>query len=131
MHPLSHRKHLEIMNRDVAQLVSAPALGAGGPPFESEYPDELDKKAFARNCKCFFLLPPLNEICTCFTHYTVYFHRIVFHKKRTPVQVPFIYLSGRRLHKLLQQVSHANLLVNSLVKLCNWNSLLLHGVTVA
>ena len=28
------------MNRDVAQLVSAPALGAGGPPFESEYPDK-------------------------------------------------------------------------------------------
>ena len=32
-------KAIEIMNRDVAQLVSAPALGAGGPPFESEYPD--------------------------------------------------------------------------------------------
>ena len=40
LHPLSHRKQLEMMNRDVAQLVSAPALGAGGPPFESEYPDE-------------------------------------------------------------------------------------------
>ena len=24
----------------MAQLASAPALGAGGPPFESEYPDE-------------------------------------------------------------------------------------------
>ena len=33
-------KAIEIMNRDVAQLVSAPALGAGGPPFESEYPDK-------------------------------------------------------------------------------------------
>ena len=43
MHPLSHRKYLEIMNRDVAQLVSAPALGAGGPAFESQYPDELEK----------------------------------------------------------------------------------------
>ena len=32
------------MNRDVAQLVSAPALGAGGPAFESQYPDELAKK---------------------------------------------------------------------------------------
>lgn len=27
------------MYRGVAQLVSAPALGAGGPQFESEYPD--------------------------------------------------------------------------------------------
>lgn len=26
--------------RGVAQLASAPALGAGGPPFESEYPDK-------------------------------------------------------------------------------------------
>lgn len=26
-------------HRGVAQLVSAPALGAGGPQFESEYPD--------------------------------------------------------------------------------------------
>ena len=40
LHPLSHRKQFEMMNRDVAQLVSAPALGAGGPPFESEYPDK-------------------------------------------------------------------------------------------
>jgi hypothetical protein len=40
-------------------------------------------------------------------------------------------LSGRRLHQLFQQVSHAYLLVNSLVKFCNWNSLLLHGVAVA
>ena len=33
------------MNRDVAQLVSAPALGAGGPAFESQYPDELEKNS--------------------------------------------------------------------------------------
>ena len=44
MHPLSHRKQFEMMNRDVAQLVSAPALGAGGPPFESEYPDDQKEK---------------------------------------------------------------------------------------
>lgn len=29
-----------LYNRGVAQLASAPALGAGGPPFESEYPDK-------------------------------------------------------------------------------------------
>ena len=45
------------MNRDVAQLVSAPALGAGGPAFESQYPDELGK-ALTRNCECFFLFYP-------------------------------------------------------------------------
>lgn len=38
-------------NRDVAQLVSASALGAEGPPFESEYPD---RKALTRDCECFF-----------------------------------------------------------------------------
>ena len=31
------------INRGVAQLASAPALGAGGPPFESEYPDAKEK----------------------------------------------------------------------------------------
>ena len=35
------------------------------------------------------------------------------------------------LHQLLKQCSHVNLLVNPLVKLCNWNSLLLHCVAVA
>ena len=46
-------KAIEIMNRDVAQLVSAPALGAGGPPFESEYPDKSGKEP-ERNFRFFF-----------------------------------------------------------------------------
>ena len=54
LHPLSHRKQFEMMNRDVAQLVSAPALGAGGPPFESEYPDKSGKEP-ERNFRFFFL----------------------------------------------------------------------------
>ena len=40
------------MNRDVAQLVSAPALGAGGPAFESQYPD---KKSTYRDVSAFFV----------------------------------------------------------------------------
>ncbi len=55
LHPLSHRKQLEMMNRDVAQLVSAPALGAGGPPFESEYPDKSGKEP-ERNFRFFFYI---------------------------------------------------------------------------
>ena len=54
MHPLSHRKQFEMMNRDVAQLVSAPALGAGGPAFESQYPDELTKKHLQEIADAFF-----------------------------------------------------------------------------
>lgn len=42
------------LNRGVAQLASAPALGAGGPPFESEYPDR--KSAILTNCRLFYLL---------------------------------------------------------------------------
>ena len=30
----------------MAQLASASALGAEGPPFESEYPDKVNNKAF-------------------------------------------------------------------------------------
>ena len=41
------------MNRGVAQLASAPALGAGGPPFESEYPDKMRK---GRDYRCDFAL---------------------------------------------------------------------------
>ena len=48
-------KAIEIMNRDVAQLVSAPALGAGGPPFESEYPDRLKIKHLQEIVGAFFL----------------------------------------------------------------------------
>ncbi|GEM_PF-3248171 len=33
-------------NRGVAQLASAPALGAGGPWFESRYPDNTSKLNF-------------------------------------------------------------------------------------
>lgn len=32
-----------VFPRGVAQLVSAPALGAGGPWFESRYPDQQNK----------------------------------------------------------------------------------------
>ena len=46
-------------NRDVAQLVSASALGAEGPPFESEYPD---RKALTRDCECFFLCPSQDHL---------------------------------------------------------------------
>ena len=52
LHPLSHRKQFEMMNRDVAQLVSAPALGAGGPAFESQYPDKI--KGVTKSCDSFF-----------------------------------------------------------------------------
>ena len=38
------------MNRGVAQLASAPALGAGGPPFESEYPDIMGKEGESQKC---------------------------------------------------------------------------------
>ena len=46
-----------MMNRDVAQLVSAPALGAGGPPFESEYPDKFGKEP-ERDFRFFFYSQP-------------------------------------------------------------------------
>ena len=42
-------------NRDVAQLVSAPALGAGGPAFESQYPDKI--KGVTKSCDSFFCIP--------------------------------------------------------------------------
>ena len=41
------------MNRDVAQLVSAPALGAGGPAFESQYPD---RKSTYRDVSAFLFI---------------------------------------------------------------------------
>ena len=40
MHPLYEIKQVLKGIRGVAQLVSASALGAEGPPFESEYPDK-------------------------------------------------------------------------------------------
>ncbi len=45
LHPLYERKARSLNNRGVAQLVSASALGAEGPPFESEYPD---KKSYTK-----------------------------------------------------------------------------------
>ena len=45
------------MNRDVAQLVSAPALGAGGPPFESEYPDITKTSLNFSEVFCFIPYP--------------------------------------------------------------------------
>ena len=124
MHPLSHRKQFEMMNRDVAQLVSAPALGAGGPPFESEYPDKSGKEP-ERDFRFFFYIQKCLSGRRPNGHFAV-------QKSPAAKKVPgfLYYLSGRRLHQLFQQVSHAYLLVNSLVKFCNWNSLLLHGVAV-
>ena len=63
-------------NRDVAQLVSASALGAEGPPFESEYPD---RKALTRDCECFFCLQfrftlgalPHSQIAPHYPHYHI------------------------------------------------------------
>ena len=40
----------------MAQLASAPALGAGGPPFESEYPD-VENKAVTDNVAAFCFYP--------------------------------------------------------------------------
>ena len=37
----------------MAQLVSASALGAEGPPFESEYPDNRDDREFKTLCHFF------------------------------------------------------------------------------
>gem|GEM_PF-4882538 len=37
----------------MAQLASAPALGAGGPPFESEYPDTKEESEIVL-WSCFF-----------------------------------------------------------------------------
>ena len=54
-------KAIEIMNRDVAQLVSAPALGAGGPAFESQYPD---RKSTYRNVSAFFVFPTYHQCST-------------------------------------------------------------------
>ena len=45
------------MNRDVAQLVSAPALGAGGPPFESESPDITKTSLNFSEVFCFIQQP--------------------------------------------------------------------------
>lgn len=42
--------------RGVAQLVSAPALGAGGPKFESWYPDKKKTLNFSASFFCFY--PP-------------------------------------------------------------------------
>ncbi len=43
LHPLYDKiKQVLNGNRGVAQLVSASALGAEGPPFESEYPDKKE-----------------------------------------------------------------------------------------
>ena len=48
----------------MAQLASAPALGAGGPPFESEYPDK--KVVRKSNLFCFikFLYQLKGSICS-------------------------------------------------------------------
>ena len=41
----------------MAQLASAPALGAGGPPFESEYPDtKKEKKAVTDDVAAFVFI---------------------------------------------------------------------------
>jgi hypothetical protein len=56
----AHILHL----RGVAQLVSAPALGAGGPKFESWYPDLYFKFLSARLfllCRCFFYLTAIKK----------------------------------------------------------------------
>lgn len=37
------RKHIDA-NRGVAQLASVPAWGAGGRPFESDHPDNKNRK---------------------------------------------------------------------------------------
>ena len=41
--------------RGVAQLASASALGAEGPPFESEYPDKKDKGIDSKSVPFFIL----------------------------------------------------------------------------
>ncbi len=44
--------------RDVAQSGSAPALGAGGPRFESWYPDLKIKELRTKVCNSFFVCKP-------------------------------------------------------------------------
>ena len=55
MHPLYEIKQVLKGIRGVAQLVSASALGAEGPPFESEYPD---KKELYESMTLFFVYDP-------------------------------------------------------------------------
>ena len=57
LHPLYDKiKQVLNGNRGVAQLVSASALGAEGPPFESEYPDRV-KQLIVKSIGCFFVIP--------------------------------------------------------------------------